>query len=594
MLLDKLSSNLKPDGANGVYYLVQDTLYDAAGRVEQRDLGAVYTGDNPVLVSDYAYYPWNVDNGRISSIKAGTYATPTSLLDLRYDYDNRGNITSILDVKNSSQKQCFGYDGLSRLISAAVGTNDATCSGMVGLGEYANEAYTYNATTGNLHSKTGLGTYNYDTTQPHAVDSVTGWTYTYDPNGNMTRRDPTGTDVYDYVYDAENRMVQAKKNGAEIASFTYDGDCNRVKVVMGTTTTAFVGGYYEVTGNLITKYYNAGGTRIAMRVGTNNFYWLVGDHLGSTSIVASAMGMLQDRILYKAWGEVRYPSGPVGTRYTYTGQYAYNTSGANDFGLMYYGARFYDPYLNRWLQPDSIIPSENGIYTPLTVDYHETQFLLQLNQENQQRLYDSDKKPPSVPTNPLSFDRYSYCFNNPVRYTDPTGHCPLCLLLGLTPAELLLLGVAVVGTYLYYTVPGVREGVTQGLQDAGEGLSAVFARGDGGASQAAQHLSMLSGGSDVAGFGSHPGLPDPNGDDRKHNVEGLRNTLQSIKNNMRTGETLEHYLYRQGWTERQILDFTSTLSDYIDYNLSTDVEYFGVTQEIADELTALANFFGVY
>jgi len=52
-------------------------------------------------------------------------------------------------------------------------------------------------------------------------------------------------------------------------------------------------------------------------------------------------------------------------------------------GLMYYNACWYDPYLNRWIQPDSIIPD---------------------------------------PSNPLDFDRYSYVRNNPVNYTDPTGH----------------------------------------------------------------------------------------------------------------------------------------------------------------------------
>jgi len=54
-----------------------------------------------------------------------------------------------------------------------------------------------------------------------------------------------------------------------------------------------------------------------------------------------------------------------------------------DFGLMYYGARWYDSYLNRWIQPDSIIPD---------------------------------------PGNTTDLDRYAYARNNPVRYTDPTGH----------------------------------------------------------------------------------------------------------------------------------------------------------------------------
>src|SRR5574338_1319626 len=51
-----------------------------------------------------------------------------------------------------------------------------------------------------------------------------------------------------------------------------------------------------------------------------------------------------------------------------------------DFGLMYYGARWYDPYLNHFTQPDSIVPD---------------------------------------PYNPQGWDRYAYVLNNPLRYTDP-------------------------------------------------------------------------------------------------------------------------------------------------------------------------------
>jgi RHS repeat-associated protein len=82
---------------------------------------------------------------------------------------------------------------------------------------------------------------------------------------------------------------------------------------------------------------------------------------------------------YKAWGEVRYSSGSTPTKYSYTGQY----SNIGDFGLMFYNARWYDPYLNHMTQPDTIV---------------------------------------SDASNPQDYNRYSYARNNPLRYTDPTGH----------------------------------------------------------------------------------------------------------------------------------------------------------------------------
>ena len=55
-----------------------------------------------------------------------------------------------------------------------------------------------------------------------------------------------------------------------------------------------------------------------------------------------------------------------------------------DIGLMDYKARFYSPYLNRFIQPDSLIPNIG---------------------------------------NPQNFNRYSYVLNRPINNNDPTGHC---------------------------------------------------------------------------------------------------------------------------------------------------------------------------
>ena len=147
------------------------------------------------------------------------------------------------------------------------------------------------------------------------------------------------------------------------AAFLYDGDGRRVAQTLNGVTTYFVGNYYEVTGSvgtqqhIVTKYYFAGSTRVAMRTDddaapgtTLNF--LLSDHLGSTSLTSNASGSVVSELRYKPWGEVRYSAGSTPTKYQYTGQMSYTS----EFGLMYYNARWYDPYLNRFAQADSIIP----------------------------------------------------------------------------------------------------------------------------------------------------------------------------------------------------------------------------------------------
>jgi len=52
-------------------------------------------------------------------------------------------------------------------------------------------------------------------------------------------------------------------------------------------------------------------------------------------------------------------------------------------GLYYYGARYYDAGIGRFISADTVI---------------------------------------SDPMNPQAFNRYSYCLNNPLKYTDPLGH----------------------------------------------------------------------------------------------------------------------------------------------------------------------------
>jgi RHS repeat-associated protein len=183
---------------------------------------------------------------------------------------------------------------------------------------------------------------------------------------------------YTQQWDKENRLTSVTGSGT--ATFVYDEDGNRVKATLNGVTTAYIGNYYEQTGSAIKKYYYAGGTRIAVN-DNGTLYWLLGDHLGSTSIAANGTtGAWYAEQRYKPWGEQRYPSGAstLPTRHRFTGQVE-----DSEIGLYFYGARYYSSYLNRWLSPDTIVPDL---------------------------------------ANPQSLNRFSYVLNNPLRYTDPTGH----------------------------------------------------------------------------------------------------------------------------------------------------------------------------
>jgi len=154
--------------------------------------------------------------------------------------------------------------------------------------------------------------------------------------------------------------------------------------VWGRRSVTYIGNYLEWTGatNTMKKYYYAGATRAAMREGSS-LYYLLGDHLGSTSLVTDPGGVILSAARYDPWGELRAASGPSQTSYGYTGQRT-----EKGLGLYFYGARWYDPQLSRFLSADSIIPQQQGVQ---------------------------------------AWDRFAYVSNNPLKYTDPTGHwrdCP--------------------------------------------------------------------------------------------------------------------------------------------------------------------------
>jgi RHS repeat-associated protein len=304
--------------------------------------------------------------------------------------------------------QTFTYDHLDRLTHAQATGGPASY----------NRTYAYDK-IGNITHKDGMGNYTYlgngyTHGQPHAVTHIGGQRkYWYDPNGNMTQRIENGK-TYVQGFNAENKL-QTVTEGGQTTTFTYDGDGVRVKKVDPSGTTTYVGGYYEVQGGTVTKYYRycamSSCPAVAMRRGpagqAGTVTYIHGDHLGSTSLTTDANGAKAARVLYYPYGEERYREGTLQTDYQFTGQRK------EGFGLYDYRARFYDPSLGRFISADTIVPE---------------------------------------PFKPQDWNRYAYVRNSPSNYIDPDGHVPL-----LVTA---LIGAGIGATVS--TAVQVGRGMTQG------------------------------------------------------------------------------------------------------------------------------------
>ena len=168
------------------------------------------------------------------------------------------------------------------------------------------------------------------------------------------------------------------KAGAD--SYGYDAERQRIKKSAGTKTTRYFGNLVEIEREgdqeTITKYYYAEGMLVAQRRG-GTLQYAHQDHLDSLRVLSDASGAPVATREFAAFGE---QVGSGGTATLTRGYGAHWQDGES--GLIYMGARYYDPVITRVIQPDPVVPE---------------------------------------PDDPQSWNRYSFVRNNPFNRVDPTG-----------------------------------------------------------------------------------------------------------------------------------------------------------------------------
>ncbi len=315
-------------------------------------------------------YDYNPKTGLVTEITARKNGQ--NLFGQAYFWTATGNLSSRADMMLNFVES-FTYDRFNRLTSASISPLSKP--------SYYSDNFNYDP-KGNVIQKDRVGAYAYEhETNPYAVtgmspnplviDRLADQTVDYTPFDKISSISQDGDSLtVDYGIDRQ-RVVQ---------SFT-DGKNTRAKRY-------FTPLYEKDTENGVTKklhYLTSATGLFAIFVGTANggtMYYTLKDHQGS--LAAVVRGNTVERLSYDPWGRRRNPTDFSYDNITYTFDRGYTLHEHYDeFDLINMNGRLYDPVIGRMLSPDVLIQDE---------------------QSSQ------------------AYNRYSYCFNNPLRFTDPSGY----------------------------------------------------------------------------------------------------------------------------------------------------------------------------
>ncbi|MBF4563114.1 RHS repeat-associated core domain-containing protein [Microbacterium sp. VKM Ac-2870] len=296
----------------------------------------------------------NADQPASNALSRGA----TALGTITYGRDNTGDLNATTPSAGApGTATTYGYNTNQYLTSSTVGSTATN--------------YTYD-NVGNP-TKLGAATQTFDpagrlcwsTTTAVSSPSCTtapasATTYSYDTNGDRTRKAPFGTAATTYAYNAAGELTSLA--GATAATYTYNGDGLRASKTASGSTVTFTwdsrGKVPELISDGTTNYiYGPTGTPIEQVAsgGSSQTYYFADAH-GSTTELMNQAGTVTGSYSYSAWGNVSTHSGTA-TPIQFAAAYA-----DAETGFLYLQARCYDPATGNFLTVDALVSKTLAAY----------------------------------------------------------------------------------------------------------------------------------------------------------------------------------------------------------------------------------------
>jgi len=308
--------------------------FDANGNLTN----LVYPGGKNV------YYTYDNDN-HMTQVKDWSGRITTM------NYDLAGRLTTL--TRPNGTYRTLGYDSIGELTNILEQMGNSLPIAWLRHYWNSNATMQWEFTAPLPHTNAPASrTMTYD--DDNRLKTVDGLSVNVDRDGNLISGPLTNDNFASYTFDIRNRLL----NAGGVTNI-YDAMNNRICQTYGTNSVAYVVNpnaklpqVLMRIKNGVTNYYIYGAgllyqiTETAAGTNTLTYHY---DSRGSTIALTADNGLVVDRFEYSLYGTLTYRAGTDDTPFLFNGRFGIMT---DPNGLYSMGARFYNPYICRFISAD--------------------------------------------------------------------------------------------------------------------------------------------------------------------------------------------------------------------------------------------------